>query len=94
MKGDIKMTSQQIQTLIDDLKLQPNNEWRNKIISHLKDAYAASIVMEHNDSTFDLKRDTSHENGQKRPIVRGMSNAICECKAGVMSKNCSLHGWD
>jgi hypothetical protein len=90
------MVSQQIQNIIDQLKSQPNSEWRNKVISHLKDSYASSIVMEGMDSTFGLKHDSGLANEQKRHGFNVVSNVssvgTCICIVGTVDRDCPIHG--
>jgi hypothetical protein len=85
------MVSQQIQNIIDQLKSQPNSEWRNKVISHLKDSYASSIVMEGMDSTFGLKHDSGLANEQIPHSLAGIQQSICNCGPGFVSSSCPIH---
>lgn len=76
-----------IEDLITAYKAKPNSEWRNKVVSHLKDAYAAAVVEEQKDPAFRSDQDINS--------LEKVASQSCTCPhPGVHSKSCPIHASD
>lgn len=100
------MNPQHIQDLITVYKAMPNSEWRNKVISHLKDAYAAAIVMQQTDPGYKSPAeimslaDTApakvcncdYQQVSTKNFSKSCPVHGCICPEGGTSINCPIHG--
>jgi hypothetical protein len=72
--------SHHIEDLITAYKSTPTSEWRNRVIGHLRNAQAASNMIDDQHTDFNLKYDS-------RALER-----VCSCSPGVLDNACYLHG--
>lgn len=85
--------SNHIEDLLTMYKAMPNGEWRNKVISHLKDALAAAKMMEGDETrSMQLKRHDGPANGQLEHVLDQPASANCVCPAGARDSQCPVHG--
>lgn len=79
-----------IEDLITAYKAKPNSEWRNKVVSHLKDAYASAVVEEMKDPA--AKSDAEVDSLLASGGVPPPRAAGCTCPGpGVVDHACPIH---
>lgn len=66
----------QIQSLIDEIKQDPNSLERNKMVSHLEDAKAYAIA----------------QTAKVPSSLAATAPASCTCVMGAIARDCPQHG--
>jgi hypothetical protein len=85
------MHSQYLKDLITMYKAMPNGETRNKIISHLKDAYAHAKLLE-TEAVEKYGPEAAVPTNSRVKVSDSGSQIACTCPEGAIDRNCPTHG--